>query len=487
MKLRKNRTWTLAAWALIWTGAIILSPSPAAVLAQSASPAPNPPRVELQPSAIEVHSALSQAPLAAQEWTHHKTSDHLHPDGNEQQYIWLMNRARANPAQEGAWLANTADARIESAISYWHVDLAVMQAEFDGYDAKPPAAFDVRLYYAARAHALDLIARDAQDHTGQFDHIPVFGFHYLQLRGNVFSYALDALYGHAAFNIDWGDYGNDGTGMQNPRGHRLAIMSIDGDYTNVGLAAVPESDASTEVGPLVTTANFCYADTAYADHYNRLLVGTVWRDANANDQYDPGEGMGGITVMPDRGDFFAVTANSGGYAFPVVSAGIYQVTFSGSGITTPVTRISVVAATSMLLDLKYTGSNANEPQAFTLPASEIAANTVNLNGSVYTNGFSTDYYFQYGTTTNYGATTPVDSVAADTAITAAISGLTEGTQYHYRLVATNGQGTSYGSDLTFQTASSSSTSASAPPAPSTSGSGGGGCFIGILDQKAFLR
>ena len=81
------------------------------------------------------------------------------------------------------------------------------------------------------------------------------------MRGNVFSYADIALYAHAGFNVDWG--GNDGTGMQTGRGHRMAIMSIDGDYTNVGLAAVPESERPPpQVGPLVVTGNYAYAATS---------------------------------------------------------------------------------------------------------------------------------------------------------------------------------------------------------------------------------
>lgn len=485
MNLRKIRILAFIIWVFFGMGSINFSLSPASVFALDASPAENPPRIESQPRAFESYSALSQAPLAALEWTYHKSSDQLHPDGNEQQFIWFMNRARTNPALEGAWLANTGDARVQSAINYWGVDLAVLQAEFNTLTAKPPAAFDVRLYNAARAHSLDLIARDAQDHVGQFSLVQSSGFQYLQLRGNVFSYADDALYGHAAFNIDWGDDGGDGTGMQDGRGHRMAIMSIDGNYTNVGLAAVPETDPGTSVGPLVVTGNYGYADTRNANHYNRFLVGTVWQDANSNDQYDPGEGMPGITIMPDSSDFFAITANSGGYAFPVVSAGTYQVTFSGNGITAPVTRISIIGATSALLDLKYTGGNANEPQAFTLPASQIAVDSVNLNGTVYANGFATDYYFQYGTNAQYGTTTPVDSVSTDTSVSAAIAGLNADTLYHYRLVAANGQGTSYGSDQTFQTLSSPTTGASGAPAAGSSGSSGSsGCFIGILSWNA---
>ncbi|MEZ4663139.1 MAG: hypothetical protein R2911_36790 [Caldilineaceae bacterium] len=77
--------------------------------------------------------------------------------------------------------------------------------------------------------------------------------------------------------------------MQNGRGHRMGIMALDGNYTNAGIAIVAEDNPNTQVGPYVATAN--YAEAAdKPDHYNQFIVGTVWSDDNANQQYDPGEG-----------------------------------------------------------------------------------------------------------------------------------------------------------------------------------------------------
>jgi hypothetical protein len=421
---------------------------------------------------------LTRSATPVQEWIYHKTADNLHPDGYEQQMMWLMNRARSNPSDEGAWLAATGDDRVEGAIAYWGVNLDILQAEFDGYAPKPPAAFDVRLYNAAQAHSDDLIARDAQDHDGQFDRIDEAGFKYTRARGNVFAYTENALYGHAAFNIDWGDDGGDGSGMQSPRGHRLALMSIDGDYTNAGLAMVPDSNPDTSVGPLVTTGNFCSANTGYTNHYNRFLVGTVWQDANNNDQYDPGEGMPGITVSPDQGTYYAITANSGGYTIPILAAGTFTVTFTGPGINPAVTRSAVVASQSVMLDLSYTPGSAAAPQAITGTASSLSDVSANLNGSVITQGQATDYYFQYGTTTAYGTDTATDTISADASVTAVISGLVAGSTYHFRLVATSNEGTGFGVDQTFQTNASTPAQSIPTSAPGAQGSGsGGGCFV----------
>lgn len=310
-------------------------------------PALDPPAVPGD-AAVETTEMRRMAAGAGQvEWTLHASADGLHPNAEEQCSLWLMNRARQDPAAEGVFLATLDDPRVQSALGYFHVDLAVLQAEFAALDPKPPAAFDARLWEAAWQHSLYLIASDAQNHTGQFTRVADAGFHYASLRGNVFSYSESALYGHAGFNVDWG--GNDGTGMQTGRGHRKAIMSSDGSYTNVGLAVVPEWSAATAVGPLVVTGNYASASTSWPDHYNRFVVGTVWHDQNANDRYDEGEGFAGVTVTPSAGPYFAVTSAGGGYAIPVLAAGTFSLTFSGGGIATG-ERSVAVGTTSVLVD-----------------------------------------------------------------------------------------------------------------------------------------
>src|SRR5215470_9842316 len=68
---------------------------------------------------------------------------------------------------------------------------------------------------------------------------------------------------------------------------------------------------------------------------------------------------------------------------------------------------------------------------------------------------TTTVHFQYGRTTSYGSTTANQTKTGNTMqnVAANISGLTAGTTYHFRIVATNSAGTSYGSDKTFTTPS----------------------------------
>ncbi|HUA03421.1 MAG TPA: hypothetical protein VMB27_05920 [Solirubrobacteraceae bacterium] len=87
---------------------------------------------------------------------------------------------------------------------------------------------------------------------------------------------------------------------------------------------------------------------------------------------------------------------------------------------------------------------------------DLGATTATLAGGVYPNGLDTTYYWQYGTTTAYGAqTAPVDMGAGQAPgfATAALAGLAPATTYHYRLVAQNADGTTYGYDSELTTAS----------------------------------
>jgi hypothetical protein len=92
--------------------------------------------------------------------------------------LWLINRARTDPTREGLWLAELDDPDVAGARSYFNVNLDLLRAEFAAIPAKPPAAFDVRLYQAARAHSDYLIANETQSHDGQLERVPAAGFFY---------------------------------------------------------------------------------------------------------------------------------------------------------------------------------------------------------------------------------------------------------------------------------------------------------------------
>ncbi len=92
------------------------------------------------------------------------------------------------------------------------------------------------------------------------------------------------------------------------------------------------------------------------------------------------------------------------------------------------------------------------PLATTLAATAITGISATANGMIFPNGLSTNYHFEWGTTTSYDSTTAITSAGSGNAavsVSAVLTGLTSGQTYHFRLVAVNSEGTSTGNDLTF--------------------------------------
>ena len=95
------------------------------------------------------------------------------------------------------------------------------------------------------------------------------------------------------------------------------------------------------------------------------------------------------------------------------------------------------------------------PAVTTGPASEETPTRAILSGSIEpTGGLGATCEFRYGTTPSYGSTAPcvpAGPFSSLTAVSAEISGLTPGTEYHYRLEGTTSNGTIPGEDKTFTT------------------------------------
>ncbi len=73
---------------------------------------------------------------------------------------------------------------------------------------------------------------------------------------------------------------------------------------------------------------------------------------------------------------------------------------------------------------------------------------------INTENSNTEYKVEYGTSSNYGESTSLTPLAAQVGASTAsqpLAGLSAGTVYHYRFVATNGTGTTNGPDGTFET------------------------------------
>jgi hypothetical protein len=97
---------------------------------------------------------------------------------------------------------------------------------------------------------------------------------------------------------------------------------------------------------------------------------------------------------------------------------------------------------------------ATKPAVTTGAAANIAQTSATLAGTVNPHGAATTYFFQIGTTSVYGATTPATPAGGGTTakhVTAPVTTLAPFTRYHYRLVARNSKGLTKGRDRTFRT------------------------------------
>ena len=139
-----------------------------------------------------------------------------------------------------------------------------------------------------------------------------------------------------------------------------------------------------------------------------------------------------------------------------VSAGISNLTMN----TLYHYRVRIVNTSGTILGADSTFTTLSTlATTITNPPLKVFTSSATLSGTVNPNGSSTVVKFEYGTTTAYGTTktviqSPVSGFS-DVDVTASITGLQQGTLYHYRVIATNNSGTGNGYDQTFTTYSTS--------------------------------
>jgi hypothetical protein len=96
------------------------------------------------------------------------------------------------------------------------------------------------------------------------------------------------------------------------------------------------------------------------------------------------------------------------------------------------------------------------PVATTKAATEVSASEATLSASINPKGATTTYQFEYGTTNSYGSKVPatpksMGSSSTSVEVSERLTGLEEGRLYHYRVVATNEVGVTYGEDKVLET------------------------------------
>jgi hypothetical protein len=172
-----------------------------------------------------------------------------------------------------------------------------------------------------------------------------------------------------------------------------------------------------------------------------------------------GTGAGSVTSVPagincgatcafDYTNGTAVTLTA------VPSSGSSFTGWSGAGCSGTGT-CTVTMRTAQSVRAMFNGGEA-APGVVTGAASPVTGSRAVLHGTVNPGNAATTYYFQYGGSKYYGTQVPVagasvGSGASNAAVSQLVSKLVPGKKYHFRVVAKNYFGTSWGGDRTFRT------------------------------------
>jgi len=295
------------------------------------------------------------------------------PSPQEQEMIELINRMRLHPQQELAKLVQvnstltSTDPDVANALSFFNVNATSLQQQWSQLRAVPPLAWNEALANSARTHNELMIQYDTQSHNlpgepSLVDRFRAEGYGLISEAGgsfapaeSVYAYGTGVFQTHAAFAIDWGSTPLDqtGDGIQDPPGHRDAIMRR--DFREVGISYITENDDNTNVGTELTTVHFgAWSDASRPELDDPYLLGVAYSDTNADGNYSAGEGLSAVNVRitaPDGTTTTTTSASAGGWQQRVSQPGMYVVTFEGGALAAPVTRVTQVSADNVKIDL----------------------------------------------------------------------------------------------------------------------------------------
>lgn len=294
------------------------------------------------------------------------------PSDLEQEFLELLNRARLDPVGEGIRLRDTTDPDVRAAYYQeyqdgtvrWVVDTNRFAADMALIPPVPPLAFNSKLIIAARKHSWWMFENAIQVHDESgltpSQRVANAGYPWLMVAENIYAYAKSTFHGHVGFEVDWGE---GPFGMQDPPYHR--INNHNAALREVGIGIVMGSNTTEEsgllntVGPQVVTVDFAAPQSP-----SPLATGVAFVDLNGNQQYDVGEGLGGVTVEVSGSPYYAVTSESGGYSIPTED-GNHSLTFTANHLAPVLKPVTVTGGNNVKIDLVlgYTAPTLTGPSS----------------------------------------------------------------------------------------------------------------------------
>jgi uncharacterized protein YkwD len=290
------------------------------------------------------------------------------PTDVEQQFLELLNNARANPSAYGASIG---------------LDLS-------GVAPSQPLAFNPILIQTARDHSQDMNDRayfghDTPEGITPAQRMTAAGFNWTVWAESIaagYASPADAL---KALIIDAG---------VPDLGHRIQLLAIGSPYSliqQVGVGIVQNGS-----GPYT---NYYTIDSGTTADTRPFLTGLVSKDLNNNGQYDPGEGVGNVTITVS-GMGLTTTWTSGGYSIQV-NPGTYTVTATGGGLLAPIVKTVAIGAANVRLNFDASAPPPPLPGTVLVSGAD-AGSGPNVRvfdprtGAVYWNFDAYDPHFQGG-------------------------------------------------------------------------------------------
>jgi DNA-binding beta-propeller fold protein YncE len=128
---------------------------------------------------------------------------------------------------------------------------------------------------------------------------------------------------------------------------------------------------------------------------------------------------------------------------------------SGIGIDASSEEVYVADSVADVIDM-FPSEPPSKPRIAAQAVVSVTSGSATFSASIDPEGFPTEYHFEYGPTVSYGESLPLPDATIGSGFElhetiSHVQDLEAGTVYHYRLVARNSDGTTYGEDQTFTT------------------------------------
>lgn len=259
------------------------------------------------------------------------------PTAVEEYYLQLLNDARSNPAAYGVSLG----------------------LNLSNVAPSQPLAMNPMLVQSARLHSQDMIAQNYFGHVtpqgvDPGGRIAATGFtatgwaESIETNTNpsTFGGGFPATYGawDAGFSL-----GNLIVDQGVPDlGHRVMLLDIGGLDHAMQQVGIGIASQDTTSGGFAYRQTDTTIDLASTSTVGPFLTGVVFNDSAGNGEYQPGEGLGGVTITV-AGVGSTTTLDAGGYSM-ALAPGTYTVTASGGGLPSPIARTVVIGSDNVQLN-----------------------------------------------------------------------------------------------------------------------------------------